>query len=255
MGYSGRMTEKTQKTPAEKLALIRAALEPFESLSAAEKDVAAAAILKHCDHLNKGDNRLLESTHFLDFKSKVDGVVAAFAEQGLTEEAYVRAALESPSLFYQSSATIIDNIRGVVKAFKKHGLTEEAYVKAALKPPVLFDRSSAKIIDNVRGMVKEFSALTEKVRVKTSLGIARTKTVPVLTEKAYVEAALKKPGLFVQSPEKMVDNIRGVVKEFEAQGLTEVKYVKAALRQPQLFTHVSTRIAKNIRDVVKEFKD
>ncbi len=68
----------------------------------------------------------------------------------MTEEAYVKASLAQPSLFYQPAARIAKNIRDMVKEFAADGLTEERYLQAALKRPTLFYQSPTTIAAHIR---------------------------------------------------------------------------------------------------------
>ena len=144
------------------------------------------------------------------------GVVAEFAQHGLTEASYLKAALKQHPLLGLPPSTVAGNIRGVVAEFAQHGLTEADYLKAALKQPPLFCLLPSTVAGNVRGVVAEFSQYG-------------------LTEADYLKAAMKTPSLLTQSPATIAGNIRGVVAKFAPHGLTETDYLKAAMKTPPLF--------------------
>src|SRR5947209_8487640 len=77
---------------------------------------------------------------YFDFASKIRAAVAGLAADGLTMDAYLRAAVKHSQLFYQSPATTIGNIAGVAERFAAEGLTARGYLKTALKQPTLFTR-------------------------------------------------------------------------------------------------------------------
>src|SRR5437868_6139662 len=67
-----------------------------------------------------------------------------------------------------------------------------------------------------------------------------------LTLDNYLEAAVKQPSLFMQSPVTVVANIKGVVETFASKGLTSREYLQAALKEPSMFCQSPFTIAGNI---------
>jgi hypothetical protein len=76
-----------------------------------------------------------------------------------------------------------------------------------------------------------------------------------LTARDYLQAALKRPQLFCQSPATIAANIAGVVERFAAQGLTTENYLQAALTQPPLFYMKPATVAANISGVGQQYAD
>ncbi|MFI3241056.1 MAG: hypothetical protein R3Y43_00645 [Alphaproteobacteria bacterium] len=76
-----------------------------------------------------------------------------------------------------------------------------------------------------------------------------------LSSKGYVKVAFEKPQLLCFSSETIERNIRGVAQKFEKNGLTTKKYLSFALKNPQLFHMLPDTIEKNILGVVDKFKD
>jgi hypothetical protein len=74
-----------------------------------------------------------------------------------------------------------------------------------------------------------------------------------LITRDYLQAALKYPSLFYQSPATIAGNIAGVVDRFADDGLTAKDYVLAALKDPSLFSRSSATIAASIAGVVERF--
>lgn len=154
---------------------------------------------------------------FFDFETKINAIVAHFADGGLTVADFLRAAVKHPQLFSTASATIIGNVTGAVEQFAGEGLNTSDYLKAAQKHPPLFYQKPATSAANITGLVDHFAA-------------------DGLTLRNYLTAALKQPQLFSQSPATIARNITGVAEHFAADGLTVRDYLTAALKQQQLFT-------------------
>jgi hypothetical protein len=76
-----------------------------------------------------------------------------------------------------------------------------------------------------------------------------------LTPGDYLQTAMRRPGLFVMNPEKMIANIEAVAKHFEKHGLTRGDYLACAIKQPQLFWQRPRTLISNIERVVKHFKN
>ncbi|NBX02584.1 MAG: hypothetical protein EBR02_00685 [Alphaproteobacteria bacterium] len=89
--------------------------------------------------------------------------------------------------------------------------------------------------------------------VANIFGVAERFGTESLTVKDYLKAAITHPSLFCQSPATIVANITGVVKRFAKQGLTLKDYLKAILKRPALFSRSPDTIAANILGVVNEF--
>jgi len=108
--------------------------------------------------------RLDADSGLFDFKGKVETLVSLFAPEGLTLPDYLSAALDKPSLFYQSPETIENNIRALVKKFEAEGLTVKQYLPAALKQPSLFYRSPETIAGHINLVMDMYRK--DKVRFK-----------------------------------------------------------------------------------------
>ncbi|WP_437193660.1 hypothetical protein [Planctomicrobium sp. SH527] len=74
-----------------------------------------------------------------------------------------------------------------------------------------------------------------------------------LTLPQYLQAALKQPQLFHQSPATIAGNIEGLVDRFTKEGLTTRQYLQAAIKQPSLFSRTPTSVAHNIEGVAARF--
>ena len=71
----------------------------------------------------------------------------------------------------------------------------------------------------------------------------------------YLQAALKQPQLFYQSPATIIANIEDVAGHFRDQGVTLTDYLRAALKQPSLFYQSPATIIANIAGVAGHFRD
>ena len=71
-----------------------------------------------------------------------------------------------------------------------------------------------------------------------------------VTKTKFVNAALKQPQLFCQSPETLDRNITESAKRF---GVEKSKFVEVALRQPQLFYQSPETLDKNITESAQRF--
>jgi hypothetical protein len=163
-------------------------------------------------------------------------VVEHFADDGLTTQKYLKAAISQSALFAQRPETLIGNIEGVVKHFASDGLTTQQYLKAACKQPTLFCQRPETLIGNIEGIAKHFAG-------------------DGLTTAQYLKAAVKKPRLFTQRPKTLIGNIEGVANHFASDGLTTQQYLEEACKQPQIFTQRSETLIGNIEGVVKHFAD
>ena len=67
-----------------------------------------------------------------------------------------------------------------------------------------------------------------------------------LNTEDYLNACIKKPQLFCQSPNTIENNVRNLVKKFENDGLKPKDYLKACTKQPQLFYQSPDTIAEHI---------
>lgn len=74
-----------------------------------------------------------------------------------------------------------------------------------------------------------------------------------LTLPDYLDAAVKQPQLFCQSPATLIGNIEGAAEHFREHGLTLPNYLGAAIKQPQLFCHSPATLIDNIEGVVEHF--
>jgi transcriptional regulator with XRE-family HTH domain len=174
---------------------------------------------------------LSEAARHCQGGSNVEGVVKRFAAEGLTTEAYLRAAQKRSQLFCQKPETIAANITGVVDRFAGDGLTRKDYLQAALRQPSLFTMRPGTVARHIDGLVERFAA-------------------DGLTTRDYLRAALRQPQLFCQDPETIAANIAGVVDRFAGDGLTRKDYLSAALRQPPLFYQSPETIARHINIVL-----
>ena len=76
-----------------------------------------------------------------------------------------------------------------------------------------------------------------------------------LTLEQYLQAALKQPPLFYQSPNTIYNNITQTVQKFQKQELTTKQYLQAALKRPQLFSQSPETIYNNITQITKKFQN
>ena len=102
---------------------------------------------------------------------------AHFQPQGLTLPNYLRAAQRQPSLFYQSSATIIGHVEEVMQHLCPHGLTLSAYLKAAVRQPPLFTQASSTLLANLEGVVTRFREARDDLARLSPRGHASALTV------------------------------------------------------------------------------
>jgi hypothetical protein len=206
----------------------------LRELPLTEADIATAAawLLRH--NLVLTAKPLSADSTFFDFRDKVAAVVGRFARDGLTQAAYLKAAVRQPALFYQAPATIIGNVEGVVERFAADGLTRPAYLRTALRLPPLFSCTPATIIGNVERLAECFRPHG-------------------LTAAAYLRAALKCPALLSCTPDTVRGNVEGVVGHFAADGLTLDAYLRAVLRQPPLLTVRPATVISRVEEVVRHF--
>lgn len=209
-------------------------------LTESEKKTAISGIMNNVLFLDTGNNKrpsgnIQPDSSFFNFARKIEEVANCFEKDGLTLPKYLNAALRQPPLFYQSPATVAQNVTSVVEYFADAGLTTTQYLRAAVKQPPLFYQSPETIIRNVEGVVEFF------------VGNG-------LTAENYLQAALKQPSLFCQSPTTIAGNIAGLVNRFASEGLTARQYLQAALNHPPLFTQKPATIARHI-DIILDFVD
>lgn len=75
-----------------------------------------------------------------------------------------------------------------------------------------------------------------------------------LTLRHYLQAAVRQPPLFYQSPDTVIANIEGVAAHFAPHGLTLPAYLQAALKQPSLFSR-SSSVIRHMESVVEHFQN
>ena len=68
-----------------------------------------------------------------------------------------------------------------------------------------------------------------------------------LTTNDYLEACIKRPQLFYQSPKTIEKNVRDLVKRFEKEGLSSHDYIKACIKLPPLFCLSYETMAEHIK--------
>lgn len=129
-----------------------------------------------------------ETSSFFDFAGKVDRVVSHFAADGLTREAYLRAAVRSVPLFFQRPETLIGHIERVVARFRPDGLTRARYLRAAVMQPHLFHRRPETLIGNVERVVRHLRR-------------------DGLTRGRYLQAAVRQPSLFYFRPRTIIRHV------------------------------------------------
>jgi hypothetical protein len=129
-----------------------------------------------------------EKTSFFDFEGKVNRVVGHFAQDGLTREAYLKAAVRRVTLFFQNPETLINNIERVATHFREDGLTRELYLRSAVKQPQLFYQKPETLIGNIERVAHHFRE-------------------DGLTREAYLKAAGGQPSLFFRSPATIIRHV------------------------------------------------
>lgn len=207
-------------------------------LTKEQKTELATRLLKRAvdlDGLDANKGYLTADSPYFEFAKKIGAVVEQFKADGLTQEAYLAAALRRPELMFMNPATVIGNIDGMVKRFEAEGLTTRAYLDAALKRPAILDQSPETISNNLTGVVSTFQDSG-------------------MTVGSYLAASLKQPQLFQQVPDTIIGNIMGVVNHFANDGLTRQAYVKAAIKQPSLFGHPAASVIANVTEVVRRYE-
>jgi hypothetical protein len=111
-------------------------------IAAMAKTLSGSYLLRHRKIADAG-------SPFFDIRRKADALIAHFAADGLTLDAYLRAAARRPSLLAQSPATLCANLETVMHHWARHGLKRKDYLAAALYQPSLFQRAPASIIANM----------------------------------------------------------------------------------------------------------
>lgn len=227
--------------PEERQSRIRAALNVFAELSAAQKNKIATRIAYTLNTLENKQgflpSRFVDFSTIFDFPTKVAGMVERFAPEHLTKAAYLKAAVLNSNLLVQSPVRLEANIRGLAKRFETEEIPVEEFLNAALHAPTMFSQDPKRMERNIRGVVKRFSD-------------------EGLTTEAYLKSALRSPSLFSYSPKKVESNIRRTVKRFAKEGLTTQEYLlNAVLKQPELACMKPQTIESNIRTVVKLMQD
>ncbi len=182
--------------------------------------------------LKRSDKPFSGYSEFWDFKGKVDTMVAHFADAGLTREAYVKAGVKNPGLFYQNPATLQGNIEGVVAHFAVDGLTLTQHLVAAVVWPQLFTQKPSTIWGNVETVVAHFAE-------------------DGLATGDYLQALLKQPSIFSQKPATIIGHInlieamfaRGLVPPPEGSEPGVTPGVTVALRNPGLLKLADSNLA------------
>lgn len=178
--------------------------------------------------------RLRPDTTLLRFRAKADRVVGRFAAEGLTFEAYLKAAVRHPRLLLQNPDTVIAHVEAVAARFSPHGLTLAGYLQVALRQPSLLCQSPDTVIANVEGAAGRFA------RHGLTLG-------------DYLRAAIRQPQLYHQSPATVAANVEGVAAAFAPAGLTLPFYLRAAARHPPLFCLRPATVIANVRGVADRY--
>src|SRR5947209_2650264 len=82
--------------------------------------------------------RLKENSSYFDFNNKLQTIIQAFENEGLTLEQLKKSIIRIPQILSHSPESIIENINGVFNRFSKTGMTKSQYIRAAIKAPQLF---------------------------------------------------------------------------------------------------------------------
>jgi hypothetical protein len=161
----GRATFRTfvfrQGIEKHSLFVMRSRIEQALRELPLSEDEISRTVSRFADNWLLRKGRIVNSdSAFFDFRGKINALVAYFAPDGLTLDAYLHAAVRQPQLFSQTATTSIANIEGVAGHFRDHGLTISAYLQAAVKQPPLFCQSPAtvkgqKMADVVRELLEK----------------------------------------------------------------------------------------------------
>ncbi len=239
-----------------------------------QRDQLTASLLENAAFLDSQGipgqtGNLTEDSSFFNIETKVQAVVAALENEGLTLHEYIRAVHRQPKTLNVAPETVVANVAGVVEQFSGDGLTGRAYLNAAVQYPSLLWSSPTTVRANVEGVVKSLFAegLTTRDYLKAAVAhpalfAASPGTVEGniresaerlgLDVSAYLKAALKQPSLFSILPDTVEGNVRGAAKSLGG-GLAAADYVSAALKQPSLFVLSPGTVARNVTGVVERF--
>lgn len=231
----------TQSEFAKSTGLSEIIISRLESEISIKGDEANDKIFKNLN-LNEEDKKNI-SDSYKEYKKivterfykKSTPIIEYFAEYGLTQENYLRAAVKNNQLFYQNPEKIISNIETVQKHFKNNGLKLEDYLKAALSHPQLFFHKPSTIISNIEGVSNHFKDNG-------------------LSLDDYLKAALAQPPLFYQKPTTIIVKIEGVYNHFKDKGLKLEDYLKAALKQPTLFYQRQETIIEHMELIIDMYQ-
>jgi hypothetical protein len=144
-----------------------------------------------------------EHSTYFDCEEKVGRMVAHFAPDGLTTQAYLRAAVKRPDLFYQNPETLIHNIEGVTDHFLAHGLTRRAYLRGAVSHPQIFYQKPATLIANIEGVADHFCR-------------------DGLSCEKYLRAAITNPSLFCRKPATIIRHAE-LITDLHRKGLLNLR--------------------------------
>lgn len=172
---------------------------------------------------------------FFHFREKVQQVVSQFRADGLTEAAYLKAALKQPSLFTRSPVAISRHVEAVAKYLGEHGVSTAGYVSAALRVPSLLCLDASNVIRTMETVCCHFAA--------NGLGC-----------KEWANIALRHPVLMALSSQRLIDTVNQFVAAHAEYGLTYRGFFRLAERQPSLLTHSVDSIVRNRQEIVRRLE-
>lgn len=129
------------------------------------------------------------------------------AKLNCSEQDIIKLFFKAPSLFFQSTKTLISKMNSAKKAFKS---TQKEFIKTIHKQPQLLYLNTETMIQNI----------TDTANL---LGIPKEK---------LIKTALKQPQLFEQKPQTILYNVTESAKLI---GCPEQEFIKQAFGQPCLF--------------------
>lgn len=208
-------------------------------------------------------------------KNRINAMVEAFKDNGLTADRYTQACMKYSKLLMKNPKTLENNLRTFYDKFKDYGFSIDDYLSAYLKQPRLFAHSPDNLEKNIRKATEKFKNNGMTVETYLECGLKYPvllssspdtvernirETVNLFSDKGlnlkqYLNAAIKYPSLFVTPPKKIEGNINLVVEKFKEDGLTTEKYLKACIKINSLFYQSANTIQRNIVSVVERFRE
>ena len=127
------------------------------------------------------------------YNKRVDDVVEAYRQYGLTRENYLEAIFRQLKILRCTSEYVQSCINGIIDNdfFKENGLTAKDYINAALRQPPLFCQDPKTIKCNIEGVTNDSFFKDNGI-----------------TTKDYINTALRQPPLFYQKPKTVGEHIK-----------------------------------------------